>query len=932
MAALAATAVAAALLVAPAARASSVDDSGTLYVGMAHCSDTDPAAGSQAVPFCGVQAAADVVDPGQTILLEGPPSGTTYAPYYGPVTLSRSGTSAAPITVTAQPGAAIHGTLTLSGAHYVDVTGIDLFNSDAGDGITVSGSSNVVLDRDTVEMEKLLKDEGSGPLGQTGVSIDGGSSTVTVSRSEIDASFGYGIQVGAGASGVTLTTNALYGADAGGVEAEGVPDLKVTSNTVYQSCGAAIALLDGTSASVENNVGGWFSCTADPGYTHPPTGPSLLVDAASAAGVTSDYNAFTNSSAGIAPYSWAGVQYSTVSGLVAGTGQGAHDIYGALGDTGLGLTASSPLIDSADSGAAGELAGDSRGNPRVDDPKVGNTGTGANAYYDRGAFELEDSFRYVPNGDYPALTGVATVPLDVEPGTAPNSLWGEKLTTTADFGDGSATQTVPAGTSIMHTYQQPGTYAGRITITNADGYSETRAESVTVLPVTAPVTITAVPQLNSASGSGTVLFSVGGLTGAPLSNNWVIETGDGGSVQSNQVGGAYYTYTRPGSYTATISGTDAHGRSITGSGKVVVGDEYQPLAGGPKRDYDSRTHGRDSVPAHGWISVAVSSLHVPLYTQDAVLLNVTVTDPEAAGYVTVYQDHTAMPGTSNVNFAAGETVANQVTVTDGQLYVDFYNGSSKPIDLVVDTVGTFSNNARGLLYHPVGPVRVLDTRTGKQVAGRGTTSVKLAGTHGIPSNASAVVLNVTAADARSAGFLTAFGTGQPLPGVSNSNWSTGQVVPALVTVPLTNGAVSLHNGGAGAVDFIADLVGYYDSSSTGAVFIHNAPVRLLDTRSGTGAPKQQLGAGQTLRLRIGTAVAAALNLTVTGSRGGGYLTAFPDGTSLPTSSDLNYTAGQTVANMTVTPVGPDGYVDIHNGGGTPVSVMADLSGTYYSYG
>jgi hypothetical protein len=42
-----------------------------------------------------------------------------------------------------------------------------------------------------------------------------------------------------------------------------------------------------------------------------------------------------------------------------------------------------------------------------------------------------------------------------------------------------------------------------------------------------------------------VLFSVGGLTGAPLSNNWIIETGDGGSVQSNQVSGPYYTYTEP---------------------------------------------------------------------------------------------------------------------------------------------------------------------------------------------------------------------------------------------------------------------------------------------------------------------------------------------------------------------------------------------------
>ena len=929
-----AAAAAASFLIAPAAQADSANGGGTLYVGVANCSDTDPSAGSQAVPFCSVQAAADVVGPGQTILLEGSPTANQYAPYYGSVTLSRPGTSAAPITLTAQTGADIQGTLTLSGVQDIDVSGLLVVNHDAGDGITVSGSSNVTLDRDGVEMQPTDNDVNSGPAGQTAISIDGDSSSVTVSRSHLDASLGYGIQVEAGARHVTLTTNLVFQESAAGIHADGASDVDITGNTLDQACGPDISLSNGTSASVENNVADIQTCAATDGQTPQPAAPALVVDAASAPTVTSDYNAFAVSPyAGVTPYSWAGVQYPGVAAFLAGTGQGAHDLYGTLGTTANGLSPTSPLIDSADSGAPGELATDIDGNPRADDPTIANTGAGAETYDDRGAYEAEDAFRFVPAGNYPGLTAVATVPLDVQPTPVPASRWGEALTTTVDFGDGSAPQTAPAGTGIMHTYQQPGSYTEQLTITNTDGYSVKRLQSVTVLPTTAPpVTLTAAPQLNSASGSGTVLFSVGGLTGAPLQNNWAIETGDGGMVQSNQFDGSYYTYRTPGRYTATISGTDRYDRPFTGSGTVVVGDEYLPLPGGPVRDYDSRTRGRDSVPAHGWADVAVSALHVPLDAQDAVLLNVTVTNPEAAGYVTAYQDHTPMPSTSNVDFAAGETVANQVSVTDGQLYIDFYNGSSKPIDLIVDTIGTYTSNHPGLLYHPVGPVRVLDTRSGKQVPGGGTTSVKLAGTHGVPADASAVVLNVTAADARSLGYLVAYGTGRPVPGVSDTDWTTGQVVPALVTVPLNNGSVSLRNGGRGAVDFIADLVGYYDQDSTGAVFVPSTPTRLLDTRNGTGAPKQQLGAGRTLRLRVGDAVAAALNLTVTGSKGAGYLTAYPDGETLPTSSSIDYTAGQTVANLTVTPVGSDGYVDIYNGGRTPVSVIGDLSGTYYSYG
>ena len=44
----------------------------------------------------------------------------------------------------------------------------------------------------------------------------------------------------------------------------------------------------------------------------------------------------------------------------------------------------------------------------------------------------------------------------------------------------------------------------------------------------------------------------------------------------------------------------------------------------------------------------------------AVVLNVTVTDPVGDGFVTVYPCGSPRPNASNVNFAAGATVANSV--------------------------------------------------------------------------------------------------------------------------------------------------------------------------------------------------------------------------------------------------------------------------------
>ncbi len=72
-----------------------------------------------------------------------------------------------------------------------------------------------------------------------------------------------------------------------------------------------------------------------------------------------------------------------------------------------------------------------------------------------------------------------------------------------------------------------------------------------------------------------------------------------------------------------------------------------------------------------------------------VALNVTVTSPAGAGFVTVYPCDAPRPPTSNLNFVAGDTVANAAMVrpgADGTVCV--YTMSDT--EVIVDVVGAQS--------------------------------------------------------------------------------------------------------------------------------------------------------------------------------------------------------------------------------------------------
>jgi uncharacterized protein (DUF1501 family) len=238
----------------------------------------------------------------------------------------------------------------------------------------------------------------------------------------------------------------------------------------------------------------------------------------------------------------------------------------------------------------------------------------------------------------------------------------------------------------------------------------------------------------------------------------------------------------------------------------------------------------------------------------------------------------------------------------------------------------------------INPQRLFDTRngTGGRLGALGPAErwpFVIRGLAGVPANAVAVAINLTAVDATVPTFVTAWPGGQVQPTTSNLNPVPGVAVPNLAIVRLGSaGDVNFYNN-AGSVHILADVVGYFrDGESVGMAPL--APARLLDTRDGTGGHPGVLGAGQMLDLVVagrggvsGSPEAVALNVTVTSPTAASYLTVWPSGEAMPYASSVNMVHGQTVPNMVMTRVGSNGMVSIYNNAGT-TDVIVDVLGCF----
>jgi hypothetical protein len=375
-----------------------------------------------------------------------------------------------------------------------------------------------------------------------------------------------------------------------------------------------------------------------------------------------------------------------------------------------------------------------------------------------------------------------------------------------------------------------------------------------------------------------------------------------------------------------------------------VAGTYMPLS--PTRIADTRAgsgypDAGSTLGAGSSINVQVTGIgNVPTIGVTAVVMNVTVVGPTAAGYVTVFPEGTTQPGVSNLNFTAGETLANLATVPLGtQGGVTTFNHAGT-VNVVFDVEGYYTTTPQsGGLYNPVNPLRVLGTLPSGASVGPGiTTAVTVAGVDGVPADASAVIANVTAAGASSPGFLTVFPappSGIPTPPTaSNVNFTTGQVIANRIIVPVgSGGQIEVYNE-SGTVKVDVDLDGYYTGSvgELGSAFTPMSPVRVTDTRVGENGTSLSPAASETFSFLSeglsATATALVADVTVVAGGSAGYLTIFPmTDSTRPGVSDTNFTANSVAENFALAPLN-SASTDLFNSSAVSVNIVIDAFGFF----
>ncbi len=332
--------------------------------------------------------------------------------------------------------------------------------------------------------------------------------------------------------------------------------------------------------------------------------------------------------------------------------------------------------------------------------------------------------------------------------------------------------------------------------------------------------------------------------------------------------------------------------------------------------------------AQAIIDIALTGVGgIPTSGVSAVVLNLTSVGATRPGFLQAYPYLRAETGgTSTVNLTAAGGVRPNFAVVplgaNGRISVYLSAGG----DVLIDVLGYYldgqgAGSTAGRFVPLATPERWTDTRglagaplpvgfsAPRRAAAGETIEVPWLGGTAVPATGvEALVVTVVSADATAPGYLRADPTGTDVhdPGLAHSdiNYGPGSVVANTAIVRLGNGGtISVSTLQASSI--VVDVVGYITSaaapSATTGLFVPIAPGRAYDSRLPTPSP---FSAGGTRTLQITgladplvdtDAVGISANLTVTGPTAPGYLKAYPNAAHPPSTSALNYLAGQTVA-------------------------------------
>jgi parallel beta-helix repeat protein len=403
-----------------------------------------------------------------------------------------------------------------------------------------------------------------------GIDVSQGAVGTVVQRCTAYDNDDSGMEAFTGARGTVFRRNLVYDNGDHGIDNSNGPGSTVVSNTVVGNATAGINFEgSSTGAFVRDNI------AMDNAVGSTRTVGELRVDASSIPGTSLDRDQLFKSAAGVI-VEWSGTNYTSLAAAVTASHQETHGIgtsprfVNAAGRD-LRLTGASPAVDAAYTSFSAWAGPDLNGVAPVDDPKVSDTGNGPDAVADLGALEYAG----------PVATATATpttgfVPLDVALDASQSASLGAPVTGYAwTCGNGTTATGVTAG---CH-YSAAGTFTVGLTVTTADGSSDTWSGTVTAKADAAPVaSLQVTPSTQYVSLP--VTLNASGSTDAdatPIAT-YAFSCGDGTATHTGSAATWACTYTRTGTFTASVRVTDTGGLGSTATARVTVLGDSAPTA------------------------------------------------------------------------------------------------------------------------------------------------------------------------------------------------------------------------------------------------------------------------------------------------------------------------------------------------------------------
>ncbi len=208
----------------------------------------------------------------------------------------------------------------------------------------------------------------------------------------------------------------------------------------------------------------------------------------------------------------------------------------------------------------------------------------------------------------------------------------------------------------------------------------------------------------------------------------------------------------------------------------------------------------------------------------AVTGNLTVTQQTSNGFLFIGPIAMNDPTSSTLNFPRGDDRANAVTVAVGDggtlsiTYAAPEAARGATTQVIFDVTGYFTPDAGGATYHPLTPIRFLDSRDGTgglrgAFASHAARTFQIGGNSVIPSNATAVTGNLTVTGQTNLGFLFIGPVAMNNPTSSTLNFPVGDDRANAVAVALDgDGRLTVTFAAPGygpTAHVVFDVTGYF---------------------------------------------------------------------------------------------------------------------------